>query len=800
MATALLLHCSASVDARGISSHIYQRKQQQSTPSLEPHARLLTGVSASSAGKPRTSRPNQARIARTLLSFITFGRIQEALSLFESIQKPDTFLWNLMIRGCATAELYEDAIGLYRRMQGAGVRADHFTFPFVIKSCANVSAFEDGLKVHAKLFRVGLDSDLFICNSLVAMYLKIGFVEDAENVFDEMPVRDDVSWNSLVNGYVSNGEGWKALRCVKQMQERFGSRLDWFGITSALAACSSVGSLKHGKEIHCYVMRNVLEVDIKLQTTLLDMYCKTGDMACAESLFNSMSVRNVVTWNALVGGYALNGEPQLAFASATQMQDDGVDLDVITLVNLLPACAESKSLHHGKSVHAFATRRGLIPHLVLETALVDMYAKCGKVMSSLYMFEKMSEKSLVSWNAMISGYVQNGRNIEAIQLFLELQKSPLLPDAFTISTIALAYAKLAWLWQGKQIHSYPLKLGYQSDSVVMNSIICMYAMCGDMNTSRLVFDRLMHKNVASWNMLIMGYGIHGQGETALKLFSDMKECGLKPDQSTFTSVLTACSTSGLIDEGWLHFSSMRLEYDMNPEIEHYGCMVDLLGRSGDLEAATNFINKMPMVPTARIWGSLLTASKNNRNIEVAEYAAEKIFQLEHENTGCYILLSSMYADAGKREDAERMMSLMKQEGLEKTTVRSLVELGGQSCSFINGDRLHAQSSRIHEVSSILLNKIGEATYDPGNVFNPTDMVIKKNNSPNRHSVKLAVVFGLISSPVGIPVLVKKNGRICNRSHQAIKLISGFNGREIIVGDTKIYHHFINGRCTCGDYW
>ncbi|WOL00691.1 hypothetical protein Cni_G09404 [Canna indica] len=777
-----------------------KRKQQQPS-SLDQLPRSLDGASASiSTTRRRSTRVNQAHVARVLFNFINSSHIQEALSLFESIKKPDTFLWNLMIRGYANTELYEEAMDIYRQMQDAGVWADHFTFPFVIKSFANSSSYEDGLKLHGKLFKIGLDSDIFICNSLIAMYVKFGLLEDAEKVFYEMPVRDDVSWNSLVDGYVSNGEGMMSLLFLKQMQQVFGMKLDCFAMTSALAACSLEKCLKQGKEIHCYVIKNGLDSDIKLQTSLLDMYCKTGEMIYAKILFNFIYGRNVVTWNVLIGGYALNDEPLQAFSSAIQMQANGINPNAITLVNLLSACAEIRSMHHGKAIHALATRKGFISHLVLDTALLDMYAKCGDLKSMQLLFEMMSEKSLVSWNTIIAALVQHGRNIEAVQLFLELQRGPLQPDVFTISSVISAYAELASLRKGKQIHNYIMKSGYGSDCVVLNSIIHMYARCGHLDASRQVFDKMMCKDLVSWNTLIMGYGIHGHGKTALELFSAMKDIGLRPDQSTFTSVLTACSVTGLTDEGWLHFSSMQQEYGMTPEIEHYGCMVDLLGRLGDLKAAIEFIRKMPSVPSTRIWASLLTASRNNKNIEVAEYAAERIFQLENDNTGCYVLLSSMYADARKWDDVERVMSLMKHKGLKKMTPQSLVELNGKSCTFVNGDKFHAESSRIHEVSSILSSKIVKDIVELGTIFNPINIATKKANFPNRHSARLAVIFGLISSPLGSPVLVKKNVRVCNHCHEAIKLISGFCGRKIIVGDTKIFHHFVNGKCSCGDYW
>ncbi|EHA8589860.1 pentatricopeptide repeat-containing protein, chloroplastic [Cocos nucifera] len=726
--------------------------------------------------------------------------MEEALSLFETTKKPDTFLWNLMIRGYANSEFYQGAMNFYHRMQAAGRRADNFTFPFVIKSCIALSCFDEGLKVHGRLFKVGLDSDLFICNSLMVMYSKFGLVEDAERVFDEMPIRDIVSWNSMIGGYVLNGEGWRSLICFREMHEASGLQHDRYGIMSALAACSLEMSTNQGKEIHCHVIRHGLESDIKVQTSLLDMYCKCGEVFYAERLFRTMNQRNVVTWNALIGGYAPNNQPHKAFACIVEMQADSIDPDAVTMVNLLPACAQVRGISHGKAIHGSSIRKSFLPHLVLETALTDMYAKCGELRSAELLFDQMTEKTLVSWNAMIAAYVQNGRNIKALEVFLNLCNRHLEPDLFTISSILPAYAELASLRYGKQMHGYVLKSKYGSNTLVLNCIIYMYASCGDLKTSREVFDRMMCKDIVSWNSIIIGYGYHGHGKIALVLFSEMKSEGIQPNESTFVSVLTACSLSGLVDEGWMNFNSMQQEYNFSPQIEHYGCMVDLLGRTGDLKEAVDFIERMPLVPTARIWGSLLTASRNKNDIEMAEFAAEKIFALEHDNTGCYVLLSSMYADAGRWSDVERVKSLMKEEGVQKTTARSLLELDGKTCTFINGDMSHDQSNIIHEVSDILSKGIGETANDSNFVFNPVEVGAKKASLPKRHSARLAVVFGLISTTVGNPILVKKNVRICNDCHHAIKLISRYSKREIIIGDTRIYHHFTDGFCCCGDYW
>ncbi|XP_072957329.1 pentatricopeptide repeat-containing protein At4g35130, chloroplastic [Typha angustifolia] len=788
MATAFLnSFCNNSSDANRSTT---PTRAKEPPPGREPRL-LKAGAS---------SKQNNASIARTLLSCVEAGRMEDALNLFEKTTKPDTFLWNLMIRGYTKAESYNEVLDFYDRMQAAGVRADNFTFPFVIKSCTGLGSWDEGSKAHGRLIKLGLDSDLFVCNSLIAMYAKLGLIDDAEKMFDETSGKDNVSWNSLIDGYVSNGKGQRALVCFKDLLGVPGMNHDKFGILGALTACSMELLCMQGKQIHCHVIRRGLETDIRIATSIIHMYCKCGDMVSAERVFATMSLRNVVTWNSLLGGYALSNQSENAFACLIKMQVEETDPNEVTLLNLLPACAQTKSITHGKTIHGLAIRKGFLPHLVLETALTDMYGKCGEMKSAELLFNQMDGKSLVSWNAMIAAYIQNEKYREALELFDNLLSEHLEPDVFTISCIIPAYVELESLRHGKQIHSFILRSGYGSNTVVLNSIIYMYSRCGDLKTSREVFDRMMCKDIISWNTIIMGYGIHGHGETALEMFFAMKDNGLEPNESTFVSVLTACSVSGLADEGWMCFNSMQQEYHITPQIEHYGCIVDILGRSGDLKKTVEFIENMPLVPTARIWGSLLTASRNSNNIELAEFAAEHIFALEHDNTGCYVILCSLYADAGRWEDVDRMRSLMKEEGVRKTTARSLVELHGNTCSFINGDMSQFQSHTIHEVSDILSRKIGETAYDPEIVFNPIDIAAKKANMANRHSVRLAVVFGLISSTIGTPILVRKNVRICNRCHHALKLISKCTRREIIVGDASIYHHFQDGSCCCGDYW
>ncbi|KAL3597527.1 hypothetical protein D5086_009164 [Populus alba] len=647
-------------------------------------------------------RPNDLNITRDLCGLVESGLMGNALDMFEKMNHSDTFIWNVIIRGYTNNGLFQEAIDFYYRMECEGIRSDNFTFPFVIKACGELLALIVGKKVHGKLIKIGLDLDVYVCNFLIDMYLKIGFIELAEKVFDEMPVRDLVSWNSMVSGYQIDGDGLSSLMCFKEMLQ-LGHKADRFGMISALGACSIEHSLQSGMEIHCQVIRSELELDIMVQTSLIDMYGKCGKVDYAERVFNRIYSKNIVAWNAMIGGYALNNYFFESFACLKRMQeDDKVIPDVITMINLLPSCSQSGALLEGKSIHGFAIRKMFLPYLVLETALVDMYGKCGELKLAEHVFNQMNEKNTVSWNTMVAAYVQNEQYKEALKMFQHILNEPLKPDAITIASVLPAVAELASRSEGKQIHAYIMKLGLGSNTFISNAIVYMYAKCGDLQTARECFD-------------------------------------------------------------------------------------DLLGRNGNLDEAKCFIEEMPLVPTARIWGSLLAASRNHNDIVLAELAAKHILSLKHDNTGCYVLLSNMYAEAGRWEDVDRIKYLMKEQGLVKTVGCSMVDINGRSESFINQDRSHAHTNLIYDVLDILLKKIGEDIYLHSlTKFRPLDMAKKRGNSPEYHSVKLAICFGLISTAIGNPVIVRKNTRICEDCHRAAKKISQL---EHVITPTFAYQKF-----------
>ncbi|KAM1457915.1 hypothetical protein ACFX13_035888 [Malus domestica] len=764
--------------------------------------KLVRGIRKLSKNPSTSIEPlNNYALKQALQEHVESGSIEDALRVFEKMSHSDTYYWNVMIRGLADNGLFREAIGFYHRMQREGVRADNYTYPFVIKACGGLLSLDEGQKVHGKLFKVGLDLDVYIGNSLCAAYAKLGCIEYAERVFDEMPVKDLVSWNSMIGGYAAVGDGWRAMVCFQEMQV-LGMKPDRFSMIGGLNACAIDCFLQPGKEIHCQVLKCMLESDVMVHTSLIDMYHKCGRVDYAERLFDEICTKNVVVWNAMIHGYTLNARPLESLSCLKKMQEaDKLIPDAITMINFLPSCTQLGALLEGKSIHGYAIRRGFLPHIVFETAMIDLYGACGRINLAECIFGQLIEKNLISWNSMISAYVQSGHNREALELFWDLLNEPLEPDAITFSSIIPAYCEVASIGERKQIHGCITKLEHNSNTLILNATVYMYAKCGYLETAREVFDRMIFRDASSWNTIIMAYAIHGFGRISIEFFSKMRDNGIQPNESTFVSLLTACSVSGMVDEGWKYYNSMKRDYGIDPGIEHCGCMIDLLGRTGNLDRAKIFIEEMLLLPTARIWGSLLTASRNNRNIELAEHAAEHILSSEQDNTGCYILLANMYSEAGRWEDVERLKSHMKQRGLRKTVACSFVETKCRPYRFINQDTTHVETYMIYAVLDLILRKIGEDKYVHSiTKFRPLDLKRKRANSAESHSVRLAICFGLISTEIRRPVVVRKNTRICEECHSAAKKISEMTKREIIVGDSKVFHHFIDGNCSCRDYW
>ncbi|CAN6466695.1 unnamed protein product [Victoria cruziana] len=583
------------------------------------------------------------------------GEVRSAERLFDEMPERDVFVWTAMLGCYLRKSMYEDVIATYWRVRDEGVYPDDYVFPKVLKACTLLSDLEEGVRVHNDMKHLGLRPNVYSSNSLIELYSKCGDVVSARRLFDEMPQRDALSWNSMIAGYVSNSMHDSALELFNLMRISH-VRPDLITWNTALAAYSQRGLLHEALDI-------------------LNQIKGCG-----------YTTPNHVTWTTLIVGHARKGCYRKALELFKEMVDANVCADADSLSCVISACKNLQAFKSGREIHGYGIRTCLEHEFYASAggALVTLYSACGRIADAVNVFGNMDGSDIVSWNSMIMGLTQSGSRDSAIKLLHDMQLKGLKPDQFTITSLLQICPDEVSLKMVKQIHAYVIKNEFDLATAVWNALIHMYAKFGNVTCAHAIFSSVKKKDVISWNAIIGGYGRNGHGRSAVCLFKQMKESGGEPNHVTFTSVLSACSHSGLVDEGKEYFSSMTNVYKFIPTMEQYACIVDLLSRSGRFEEAMDFINKMPLEPDGSIWGSLLAACKIHQNVRLAQVAAEKLFRLEPENAGNYVTLSNIYARAGRWDDAVSVRKMMEGRRLIKPHGFSLVEAEIQ-LAFMRGE-------------------------------------------------------------------------------------------------------------------
>ncbi|KAL8554983.1 hypothetical protein ACS0TY_002969 [Phlomoides rotata] len=705
--------------------------------------------------------------------------------IFQSAHHPNVVAFTNMYRYYSKLGANYHILKLFEEMHKFDVRPDPCVLPILIKA-----AGKNGVLFHPWLIKMGHTYATYTRNALINVYGKYGPVEAARQVFDEMSERSLADWNVMISGYWNWGSGDEAKRLFDLMPDK--NVISW--------------------------------------TTMVSGYSKMKDLESARSYFDRVPEKSVVTWNAMISGYAQNGFPEDALSLFREMVSVGVCPNETTWVAVISSCSSQSDPAFADSVVKMLEDRAVIhSNQFVSTALLDLYAKCGRLemarkifnelgakrtmvtwnsMISAYtrngeliaardLFDRMPAKDVISWNSMIAGYAQNGQSTLAIELFKEMINDHMItPDEVTMVSVISACGHLGALEQGNWVLDFVKANSIKLSLSGYNSLIFMYSRCGSMNEAKMTFYEMEKRDVVSYNALIAGCAAHGNGIEALQLMEKMRYQGVEPDRITFIEVLTACSHSGMLDEARKVFESIQA-----PDVDHYACMVDLLGRVGKLDKAKRIIEEMPMHPHAGIYGSLLNASRIHRRVDIGELAANKLFELEPENSGNYVLLSNMYASSAKWKEADRVRGLMKTRGVMKTTGWSWIEYDKKMHKFIVGDRSHERSDEIYDKLAQLKRKMQGAGYvaDKSNVLRDVEDE-EKEEMVGTHSEKLAVSFGLLASKPGSVIRVVKNMRICWDCHAAMKIISEVEGREIIVRDNNRFHCFKNNACSCNDYW
>ncbi|KAI8003758.1 Pentatricopeptide repeat-containing protein [Camellia lanceoleosa] len=539
---------------------------------------------------------NEFLCTKLVHMYTACGSIEDARRVFDEIPSTSVYPWNALLRGNVVSgkRQYRELLATFLRMRELGIELNVYSFSCLIKSFAGASAFGQGLKTHAILVKNGLSNSSILQTSLIDMYFKCGKIKLGRRMFEEINERDIVVWGAMIAGFAHNRLQREAIEYVRWMR-REGIEPNSVILTTILPVIGEVGAQKLGQEVHAYVVKTKsYSKQLFIQSALIDMYCKCGDLGSGRKVFYSSMERNAISWTALMSGYVSNGRLEQALRSIVWMQQEGFKPDVVTIATVLPVCAQLKALRQGKEVHGFAVKNGFFPCVSVVTSLMMMYSKCGVLEYSSRLFEHMEKKNVIAWTAMIDSYIASGCVHEALGVFRSMQlSSKHRPDSVAMARILSVCGEHRVLKLGKEIHGQVLKKSFESIPFVSAEIVKMYGVCGADDKAKLFFDAISVKGSMTWTAIIEAYGCYNDRyEDAINLFKEMKSRGFSPNHYTFKVVLCICDRggAGYADEACEIFNLMTRRYDIKPSEEHYSSIIGLLTRVGRVEASQRYIH------------------------------------------------------------------------------------------------------------------------------------------------------------------------------------------------------------------
>ncbi|KAL7235172.1 hypothetical protein ACSBR1_018628 [Camellia fascicularis] len=605
---------------------------------------------------------------------------------------------------------------------------NHLDISLLLSTCGRQGYLHLGSSLHASIIKnlefshlhhnpIHLRNALVVWNSLLSMYSKCGDLWDAAKLFDHMPMKDTVSWNSMISGFLRNGEFEMGFGYFKQMYHVGFCRLDQVTLTTVLSACDGPDLCCVNEMIHALVFLNGYERELTVGNALITSYFKCGQFNSGRRVFREMLERNVITWTAMISGLAQNQFYEESLKLFVSMLRGLVEPNSLTYLSSLLACSGLQGLNEGKQLHALAWKLGIQSDFCIESALMDMYSKCGHMKDAMEIFEAAEVLDEVSMTVILVGFAQNGFEEEAIHIFAKMVKMAIKIDADVVSAVLGVFGVDTSLALGKEIHTLVIKKGFGSNLFISNGLINMYSKCGDLEDSIKIFKQMPQRNSISWNSMIAAFARHGNGSKCLQLYEDMKLEGVEPTDITFLSLLHACSHVGLVDKGMEFLESMTRVYGICPRMEHYACVVDMLGRAGLVKEAKTFIEGLPVKPDILVWQALLGACGINGNSEIGKYAAEQLFLAAPDSPSAYILMANIYSSGGQWKERARTIKRMKEIGVAKEIGISWIEIEKKVHSFVVEDRMHPQGEIIQSVLLELFRHMSDEGYAPDRKFN-----------------------------------------------------------------------------------
>lgn len=722
------------------------------------------------------------------------GSLLQAGEVFSKLPVRDVVSWTSLMAGFVQHGLDQDALDCHNQMQLVGVSPCEFTFVCSLKACSNLGAIKKGQELHVEATQKGFDQCPHVGNTLIHLYGTCGSPEEAHLVFNHMLVRDVVSWTAVITGYAERGPWMEALKLYDQMQLE-GVHPNSVTFASAIKACGSTGAEDRGHEIHTQVALRGLEGDTMVGNSLVAMYAKCFAFSEAEQVSNKLPVRDAVSGTALIAGYTDCGDGLQALNSFEQMQLQGIPGDAFTFSCILKACSIIQALDKGRKIHSSILEIGLEKDGPICNALIDMYTKCGSPLEAQVVFDKLQCRTVVSWTSLIMGYAEHGIWQEVFRCFEQMQVDGVSPNTVTLSCVLRACGSMGAIEKGRAIHTEFATDFIDMIPSVTNSLMNMYAKCGSLKEARDIFDKLPARDVTAYSVMIRGYGVNCEARKAVECFEEMLRQGVRPDSVTFTCLLTACCHGRLVREGHDLFRRMREDHEIEPTLEHYVSVVGLFAKSGHLHEAERFL-EMLSLSYERTWAALLSACKIFGDEELASRSFQQLVMSNPHAPAWSVLMADVLAGVSKWDAACRLEDLRKHAGLFKEPANALIEIDSQIHEFIAGN---SPSMEVSEMVSSLNSRVKKEGHLPN-----VESVVKPASDKERevglckHAEKLALAFGLIHTPQGQTLRVTKSMRVCNDCHDASKIVSHMEKREIILRDDCTIHHFKDGSCSCGD--
>lgn len=772
-----------------------------------------------------------------IAAYIKLGHLSLAERVFDSLWSPDVVSYTAIISAFAKSNRQREAFELFLEMRESGIEPNEFTYVAILTACIRSLNLELGCQVHGLVIRLGYSSYTYVVNALMGLYSKCGLLDFVVLLFNGMPQRDIVSWNTVIACMVEESRYDRAFEMYRELWRNECLIVDQFTISTLLAAASRCLAVREGQELQnhalksglhgnlsvnnalmgfytkCGTLKNVVDVfermpvkDVFSWTEMIVAYMEFGHVDLAMETFNSMPERNSVSYNALLAGFSQNNEGFKALVLFCRMLEGGMELTDFTLTSALNACGSMMERKISEQIHAFILKLGLESNDRIETSLVDMCMRCGRMDDAEKIFHDLplDHGNSIALTSMICGYARNGKPEDAISLFLvRHSEESLVVDEVALATILGVCGTLGILKLGEQIHCYAWKHGLMSDTGVGNAMISMYSKCGEMESAIKTFETMPTHDLVSWNGLLTCYVLHRQGDGALDTWAKMERLGVDADSITCFLVISAYrhTSTNLVDCCQKFFSSMQSSYNVNPSSEHYAGFVGVLGYWGLLEEAEKVVSAMPFEPKASVWHALLDGCRLHVNAIIGKRAMKNILSIVPQDPSTFILQSNLYSASGRWQCSELVRAEMREKGIRKIPGRSWIIFGDKVHSFFARDKLHSQSKDIYSGLQILVLECLKAGYVPD-----TSIVLHEVEEHQKkdflfyHSAKLAVTFGLLMTRPGKPVRVMKNVLLCGDCHAFFKYVSVVTNRDIHVRDASGFHHFVHGKCSCRDNW